>query len=1046
MSVDGTAGAQLLRSWIDAAAERHPDKPYIVCVEDGRTLTYAELRRAIRQIGEALAGAGIGRNERIALLSGNSIEHLICYLGVMSHGATVCTIHVEMNRQYLAQILRALHPRLTLFEPELDLADVLSASDAPKIPLTNAFSDELARHSGARASFESDPRDDACILFTSGTSDRPKGVLLSYRELLSNVEPLAEGIGLTADDRIYDFRSFNWCSAQVLSALAPLSRGATLLLGRKFSRTRFFQHVTEHRATMAAGNPTTLAMLLSEDALPRKALSALRFIISSSAPLLPEDWRRFEQRFGIPVAQSYGCSEIGWIAANPGTGRQFGTVGKPLPYHRLAIVNGDGEPLPTGEIGEVEVGGLGENAYRSIADDGAMVVEARGRFRTGDLGFLDEAGFLHITGRKKELIIRGGINISPLEIDAIMSQRPEVMEAATIGVPDRIYGEEVVSFVALQQGATLSPDDLIAHCARLLPASKAPKHIVIRPELPKTARGKLDRRALAESWLTRNGAAEFQTTLQQRAALTEFKDTQAGRSATLINSPKSRVEGGNRMNIAVTHNTKARVTYDDLREWIAEADKLGEVVRGRGYSWQEDIGMAAELLQHDPKGPVALFDDIPGYPKGFRVLTNFFGGRRQNMTLGHAVDLNKIELSDAFLADFQKISDKPMPYRVVDTGPVMENVIEGDAIDVTRFPTPVWHDRDEGRRYIGTGSFNVTRDPDEGWVNCGTYRVMIHDAKRLGFYISPGKHGRIHRDKYAALNKPMPVCIVIGGDPLTFLMACTEVPYGVCEYEIAGAYRGRPQDVVLGKHTGLPVPANAEIVIEGFVQPGNFLPEGPFGEWTGYYGSKMRSEPVLDVVAIYHRNDPILLGCPPQRPPEEQARYRAVMRSALLKQELKKTGLPDVVATWCHEAGGSRQLTAVSIRQRYPGHARQAGHLAAMCRSVAYAGKYVVVVDDDIDVSNLEELMWAACSRSDPATSIDFIHNAWSTPLDPSIPPERKAQNDFTNSRAIIDACRPFHWKNDYPIVNMPLPDTARRTKEMFSWMVEGVRERAKGA
>ena len=232
--------------------------------------------------------------------------------------------------------------------------------------------------------------------------------------------------------------------------------------------------------------------------------------------------------------------------------------------------------------------------------------------------------------------------------------------------------------------------------------------------------------------------------------------------------------------------------------------------------------------------------------------------------------------------------------------------------------------------------------------------------------------------------------------------------------------------------------------IEGFVQPGNVLPEGPFGEWTGYYGSKMRSEPVLDVKAIYHRNDPIILCCPPQLPPEEQARYRAVMRSALLKQELKKTGLPDVAATWCHEAGGSRQLTAVSIKQRYPGHARQAGHLAAMCRSVAYAGKYVIVVDDDIDVSNLEELMWAVCSRSDPATSIDFIRNDWSTPLDPSIPPERKARGDFTNSRAIIDACKPFHWKDQYPIVNMPLPETARRTKEMFSWMLDGTRAQTK--
>jgi len=269
-------------------------------------------------------------------------------------------------------------------------------------------------------------------------------------------------------------------------------------------------------------------------------------------------------------------------------------------------------------------------------------------------------------------------------------------------------------------------------------------------------------------------------------------------------------------------------------------------------------------------------------------------------------------------------------------------------------------------------------------------------------------------------------------------MACTEIPYGTCEFEVAAAYRGRPQKVVQGKHTGLPYPANAEIVIEGFVELGNTLPEGPFGEWTGYYGSKMRAEPVLDIKAIYHRNDPILLGCPPQRPPEEQARYRAVVRSAILKQELQNAGLPDVVATWCHEVGGSRQLTAVSIKQRYPGHARQAGNLAAMCHSVAYAGKYVVVVDEDVDVSDLEELMWAVTSRSDPATSIDIIREAWSTPLDPSIPPDKKERGDFTNSRAIIDACRPYHWRDRYPIVNKPLPETARKTREMFAWMLDG--------
>src|SRR3974390_2612042 len=490
------------------------------------------------------------------------------------------------------------------------------------------------------------------------------------------------------------------------------------------------------------------------------------------------------------------------------------------------------------------------------------------------------------------------------------------------------------------------------------------------------------------------------------------------------------------MNIAITEKRKARVQYDDLREWIMEADKLGELVRANGYSWQEDIGMAAELLQHDAKAPVALFDKIPGYPKGLRLLTNFFGSRRQKVQLGFSPDLNKIELSEAFLGDLQKISDKPLAYEVVATGPVMENVIEGEAVDVARFPTPVWHDRDEGRRYIGTGSFNVTRDPDEGWVNVGTYRVMIHDAKRLGFYISPGKHGRIHRDKYQALNKPMPVCIVIGGDPLTFLMACTEVPYGTCEYEIAGAYRGRPQKVVLGKHTGLPYPANAEVVIEGFVQPGNVAPEGPFGEWTGYYGSKMRSEPVLDVKAIYHRDYPIILGCPPQRPPEEQARYRAVTRSALIRKYVQQAGVPDVSAIWAHEVGGSRLLLGVSIKQRYPGHVKQAGHVAAMCHAGAYSGKYVIVVDDDIDVSNLEELIWAMLTRSDPATSIDIITNTWGTPLDPRIPPEEKEKGNNTNSRAIIDACRPFHWRHKFAKVNTPSPEKARLAREKFGYLL----------
>ena len=314
---------------------------------------------------------------------------------------------------------------------------------------------------------------------------------------------------------------------------------------------------------------------------------------------------------------------------------------------------------------------------------------------------------------------------------------------------------------------------------------------------------------------------------------------------------------------------------------------------------------------------------------------------------------------------------------------------------------------------------------------------MMHDKNSVGFYISPGKHGRIHRDKYMAKGKPMPVCIVIGGDPLLFLMTSTEIPQNICEFDIAGALRGKPLKAVKGKVTGLPFPANAEIVLEGFVEPGNMKPEGPFGEWTGYYGSDVRDEPVLDIKAVYHRHDPIILGCPPQRPPEEQSRYRAVMRSALLWDQITNAGVPDVQAVWTHECGGSRMFTALSIKQRYGGHAKQAGLIASQCRVGAYAGKFVVVVDDDIDVTNLEEVMWAVSTRCDPAASIDIVRNAWSTPLDPSISPQNREARDFTNSRAIIDACRPFAWRDKFARVNMPTPEVAKKAWDKFAYLLK---------
>ena len=196
---------------------------------------------------------------------------------------------------------------------------------------------------------------------------------------------------------------------------------------------------------------------------------------------------------------------------------------------------------------------------------------------------------------------------------------------------------------------------------------------------------------------------------------------------------------------------------------------------------------------------------------------------------------------------------------------------------------------------------------------------------------------------------------------------------------------------------------------------------------------------MLDIKAIYHRNDPILLGVPPMGAgPDEMARYRAVMRSATIKQNMANAGVPEVQQVWCHEVGGARMFHGVSIKQRYPGHALQAATIAAQCGGSAYASKYVVVTDEDVDVTNLETLIWAMLTRTDPKESIQFLEGAWDSPADPRVPPERRKAGDLTHSIALIDACRPYHWRDQFPPANTPSPEVARKAHEKFGWLLDG--------
>jgi UbiD family decarboxylase len=315
---------------------------------------------------------------------------------------------------------------------------------------------------------------------------------------------------------------------------------------------------------------------------------------------------------------------------------------------------------------------------------------------------------------------------------------------------------------------------------------------------------------------------------------------------------------------------------------------------------------------------------------------------------------------------------------------------------------------------------------------------MIQDKQTVSLLMVPGKHGYMHREKYFRKGEKMPIALVLGGDPLFFFMAGTEHPYGVCEYDVVGGMRGKPVECVRGKITGLPFPANSEIVFEGFLNNDNRKFEGPFGEWTGYYASDESAQPVLEIEAIYHRNDPIILGVPPiGGGSDEMARYRAIMRSAMLKQQLQSAGVPDVTQVWSHEIGASRMLIALAIQQRYAGHAKQVGVLAASCGASVYGCKMVIVVDDDIDVSNLDQLMWAMLSRYDPATSVDILRRMRSTPADPRLTPEQRKVRDFTNSRMVIDATRPYEWRDKFPKVNAPSQEVTRKAREKFGYLLK---------
>jgi 4-hydroxy-3-polyprenylbenzoate decarboxylase len=474
----------------------------------------------------------------------------------------------------------------------------------------------------------------------------------------------------------------------------------------------------------------------------------------------------------------------------------------------------------------------------------------------------------------------------------------------------------------------------------------------------------------------------------------------------------------------------------DLRQWLSAADAAGELRHINAADAVLEIGAASQLNYRRPHPRALLFDEITGYRQGRRVLTSSLSGPAlMGLSLGLGPELGDRELVGALRGRPAEWAAGAASYPVerVESGPVFDNVMVKDDIDFLAFPSPVWHEGDGGR-YIGTGCAVVTVDPETGVPNVGAYRIQVQDdGAAVSINMEVGRHGAQHVRAWFAKEGRAPVAASLGHHPVFLMVAGTEVPLGVSELDYAGAILRERVPVVSGPDTGLPLPAESELAFEGWLYPDRTRPEGPFGEWTGYYSGGVKPVLTAEVTGLFHRDDPINLGAPPGKPPFDYSYMRSVMKSAMVTDALASAGLPGVSGVWCHEAGGGRSIIVVGLEQRYPGHTRQAGYLAAQLPVTAYMNRLVIVVDADVDPRDLHEVMWAVSSRCDPERDIDIMRYCWGCVTDPLVLPGEPTYN----SRALIDACRPFERLADFPAVaeasSAVLGKVARRWPELTS-------------
>ena len=492
----------------DLLASRFPAEGEAPCLilPDGRRLSYAELESQSARYGALLAEAGLKPGDRVAAQVEKSAEALFLYLGCLRAGGVFLPLNPAYTRGEVAYFLDDAGPRLFVCDPQR-MEEAQELAWAARLPLVHDLG-SLGEGSLAAAaaqmpdSFDTLARADddlASIVYTSGTTGRSKGAMLTHRNLAANARVLHQYWGFRPGDVLLHMLPTFHVHGLFVATHCALLNGSPMLFEPKFDAARALRLM--QAATVFMGVPTYYVRLLQERGLTREAVSHMRLFISGSAPLLPETFNEFRERTGHTLLERYGMTEGGMFTSNPLEGeRRIGTVGFPLPGTEVRVVDAADRPLPAGEIGHIQV--RGDNVfdgYWQMPEKTQEEFTPEGFFRTGDMGRFDAEGYLAIIGRNKDLIITGGLNVYPKEIEEAIDALPGVAESAVIGLPHPDFGEAVTAVVVRAKG-TGGPDAeaIIAELKGRIAGFKVPKAVFFVDDLPRNAMGKVQKNLLRQ--------------------------------------------------------------------------------------------------------------------------------------------------------------------------------------------------------------------------------------------------------------------------------------------------------------------------------------------------------------------------------------------------------------------------------------------------------------------------------------------------------------------------------------------------------------------